>query len=444
MKDLFKKTVKKYNLIEKGDRILVGLSGGADSVCLALLLNELKEEYALTLSAVHINHGLRGEEADRDMNFCVDFCEKINLPLKVYKVDIKSGAKLAKKGIEEFAREKRYEIFETEAKGGKIATAHNLDDVAETLIFNITRGSSLKGFSSIPAKRENIIRPLIETPREKIENYLKERNQSFVVDSTNKENDYSRNKIRNIVIPVLKEINPAFLQSVLRIKNSSEQYSEYFYENSQKLYKENISHSDLIKKPKAEIYEYIKYFVFENCGIRLDNLHLENCFLAIKNGGKTSLPNNKSFVVENDGIFVKNEFKTSAEKFLFTVEGEKNIKTPYNEYYFEKVDTEYFKNNKNVYKLFLNNIIDCDKICDSLVLRNRIAGDIIKLKNRPKKQIKALYNEKKISVENRCKLAVLTSDEKIVWAENIGVCEKYLPDKNTKKLLIIKKEADYH
>lgn len=442
MTDLFKQTVKKYNLIEKGDRILIGLSGGADSVCLALLLSELKEEYNLTLSAVHINHGLRGEEADRDMNFCIDFCKKNNLPLKVYKEDIESGAKLAKKGIEEYAREKRYEIFKIEAKDGKIATAHNLDDVAETLIFNITRGASLKGISSIPAKRGNIIRPLIETPRENIEKYLEEENQSFVVDSSNNENDYSRNKIRHLVIPVLKEINPAFLQSVLRIKNSSEEYSEYFYENSQKLYKENISVENLLEKPKAEIYEYIKYFVFENSGLKLDGVHLDSCFSVLKNGGKTSLPEGKSFVVENNKIFVKSDFKNTAEEFSFVAQG--TVKTPYNEYSFEKVDAEYFKNNKNVYNLFLNNIIDCDKICDSLILRNRKPGDTVKLKNRPKKQIKTLYNEKKISVENRCKLAVLQQGDKIVWAENIGVCVEFLPDKNSKRLLIIKKEADYH
>lgn len=443
MTNLFKKTVKKYNLIKKGDRILIGLSGGADSVCLALLLREIKEEYDLTLSAVHINHLLRGEEADRDMNFCIDFCEKIGIPLKVYKEDIKSGAKSAKKGIEEFAREKRYEIFKAESKNGKIATAHNLDDVAETLIFNITRGASLKGISSIPAKRDNIIRPLIETPREKIEQYLKEKNQTFVVDSTNNKNDYSRNKIRNLVIPVLKEINPAFLESVLRIKLTSEDYNEYFYENSQKLYKENISASELLKKPKAEVFEFIKYFVFEQSGLKLDSFHLEKCFSVLKDGGKTSLPESKSFTVKNNKLFIEDGIKPEPEEFSILV-GESVVKTPYNIYTFEKTDIEYFKNNKNVYNLFLNSIIDCDKICDSLILRNRRAGDTVKLKNRPKKQIKSLYNEKKIVPENRFKLAVLESAGEIIWAEGIGVCDKYLPDKNSKNLLIVKREADYH
>lgn len=442
MIDLFKQTVSKYNLIQKGDRITIGLSGGADSVCLALLLNEVKEEFALELQAVHINHLIRGEEAYFDMNFCVEFCKEQKIPIKTFEIDVVSLAKNAKKGVEEFARQKRYEVFEKVSQGGKIATAHNLDDVAETLIFNIVRGTGLKGLCSIPAIRGNIIRPLIETPREKIEDFLKQKNQKFVTDSTNLENEYSRNKIRHLVVPTLKDINPMFLQSVLRLKETSEIYAEYFNDFSEKLYNENVSAEKLLKNEKAQIYEYLKFFINKKTGFTPDKFHLEKCFEALKSGVKISLPKGYSFFVKNNELVVEKQKKEIEEEFCKTVKNE--VKTPYNFYKFEKKSLKDLKNNKNVYNLFLNNAIDCDKICHSLILRNRRAGDTIKLKRRPKKEIKAIYNELKIAPENRFKLAVLECEGEIVWAENIGVAEKFLPNKQTKMFLKINREADYH
>ena len=442
MIDLFKQTVLKYNLIQKGDRITVGLSGGADSVCLALLLCEIKEEFSLDISAIHINHLIRGDEAYRDMNFCVDFCKSKGIELKTFEIDMLSLAKKAKKGLEEFAREKRYEIFEKEAFGGKIATAHNLDDVAETLIFNIARGTGLKGLCSIPAKRGNIIRPLIETPREKIEEYLKKKGQDFVTDSTNLENEYSRNKIRHLVIPTLKEINPLFLQSALRLKETSENYAEYFSKNSEKLYNENISANELLKKEKAEIFEYLKFFINKKAAFLPDKFHIEKCFEALSTGAKISLPKGFTFFVKNNELFVEKIKKEEAKDFCEKVKS--TVKTPYNIYHFQEKSIKDLKKSKNVYNLFLNNAIDCDKICHSLILRNRRAGDVIKLKNRPKKEIKVIYNELKIPTENRFKLAVLECGGEIVWAENIGVADKFLPNKLTKTVLTINREVDYH
>ena len=204
MKQKIIKTIEENNLISKGDSIVIGLSGGADSVFLTLILNEIKDEFNLKLKAVHINHQLRGDESERDMLFCKNLCKKLDIDFVCEKIDVKAQAKLRNKGIEEAAREIRYECFKNECENGKIATAHNLDDLAETLIFNITRGSGVLGLCSIPIKRENIIRPILYVSREEIEQYLKNANQDFVVDSTNLTDDYSRNKIRHNVIPTLK------------------------------------------------------------------------------------------------------------------------------------------------------------------------------------------------------------------------------------------------
>ena len=200
--------LKKYNMLEKGGTVVVGLSGGADSVCLTHALWSIKDELDLTLVAAHVNHGIRGGEAQRDEDFCKAFCEKYGIEFKVLKADIPALSQQQGLGEEECGRKVRYEFFSSLAgENGKIATAHNLNDNAETLLFNLTRGTALKGAGGIPPVRDNIIRPLILTPREEIERYCADNSLSFITDSTNLKNEYTRNKIRNIIIPQLKEIN---------------------------------------------------------------------------------------------------------------------------------------------------------------------------------------------------------------------------------------------
>lgn len=444
MKQKVISTIKKYNMIKKGDSIVIGISGGADSVCLALVLNELKNEFQLDLKAVHINHNLRGEESKRDMIFCKEFCEKLNIPIKIYDFDVSAMAKQQKLGVEEFARNLRYECFANQAgENGKIATAHNLDDVAETLIFNIARGTSINGLASIPAKRENIIRPLIEVSRKEIEDYLASKCQRFVTDSTNLTDKYTRNKIRHNVIPVLKEINPSFLQSVLRLKEISENQSDYFCKKASKLIKDNVLISELKKEHESVLFEYVSQKIKEKTGLTPDFLHIENCVNVIKNGGKCQLPKGYLFTSQNNEVLIKKPEKITQKDFF--VEFGESVETPYNKYYSKVVSYEEYKNTENVYNLFLNSTIDYDKICDSLVLRNRKPGDKIRLKNQKvNKEIKKLYNEMKIPVDIRSKLSVLECNGRIVWAENIGVAGDFCIGKNTKKVLIITKEVDYY
>lgn len=436
-------TINKYNLIKNGDSIVIGLSGGADSVCLTLVLNELKKEYNLKLKAVHINHKLRGEESDRDMNFCKEFCNELKIPLKVYEFDVEKLAKENKTGVEEFARNLRYKCFSENATDSKIATAHNLDDVAETLILNITRGSSINGLCSIPAKRDNIIRPLINVSREEIENYLSNISQRFVTDSTNLTDEYTRNKIRHNVIPVLKEINPAFLQSVKRLKNIAEIQSDYFDKKAAKLLKDDVSVENLKSEHDSVIFAYVSALVKQNLGVSIDFSHIEKCVDVIKNGGKCQLPKGFLFIAEKNNIKIKKN-----DDFLsndFEVKFDLKVKTPYNSYISKVIGIDEYKNTKNVYNLFLNSAIDYDKICDSLILRNRRAGDKIRLKNQKvTKEIKKIYNEKKIPLDVRNKLCVLDCNGKIIWAEGVGASGEVCVTKDTKKVLLITREVDYY
>ncbi len=208
--------VQKYNMLSQNDKIVVGLSGGADSCALLHFLVSLGKEMNLTVSACHINHQLRGAEADRDEQFAVDFCKNLHVPLYILRADVKGEALRQKKSTEQCGRDIRYKFFSETADmlHAKIATAHTASDNAETVLFNLARGSGASGLCGIPPVRDNIIRPLIECTRTDIENYCRENNISYVTDSTNLTDEYTRNKIRLEIIPVLKKINPAFESSI--------------------------------------------------------------------------------------------------------------------------------------------------------------------------------------------------------------------------------------
>ena len=205
--------VKKHNMINKGDTVICGLSGGADSVCLLLVLCELSSKIEFTVKALHVNHCLRGAESERDEKFCCDLCERLDIPFTAVSCNVKEFAEKNSLSVEESARKLRYSVFRENSENGKIATAHNANDNLETVILNLARGSAIKGFAGIPPVRGNIIRPLLTVSRKEIEKYLADKGQNYVTDSTNLSDDYTRNKIRHKILPVLEEINPSVIET---------------------------------------------------------------------------------------------------------------------------------------------------------------------------------------------------------------------------------------
>ena len=216
MKDLVLEAIKSFSLLKKGQNVTVALSGGADSVALLNVLLSLKDELGITVDAAHLNHMIRGAEADRDESFVRDLCRKLGVKLYVERIDIPRFAKENSMSLELAAREKRY-AFLKNVSNGLVATAHTASDNLETLIFNITRGSGLEGLSAIPPKRDIFIRPLLLCTRQDIEKHCEQNNISYVTDSTNLQDEYTRNKIRHNVVPILKTINPSVENSVIRL-----------------------------------------------------------------------------------------------------------------------------------------------------------------------------------------------------------------------------------
>ena len=194
---------EKYQMIRPGDRIVAGISGGADSVCLLFLLRELCREKGAGLFAVHVNHGLRGAEAGEDEAYVRKLCGELKVPLRVFSFDVRGRAREEHLTLEEAGRLCRYEAFEEEAErigGTRIAVAHHAGDQAETVLFQLFRGSGLKGLAGIRPVRDNVIRPLLCTGREEIEAWLTERGIEWRTDSTNLTTDYTRNRIRGEIL----------------------------------------------------------------------------------------------------------------------------------------------------------------------------------------------------------------------------------------------------
>ena len=231
------KTIEAYQMLSPDSAVVAGVSGGADSMALLHVLQSWRKDWPeLKVTAAHVNHCLRGAEADRDEEHVRRYCQREGIPLEVLKIDVREEAAKRKLGLEACGRAVRYEFFRRLAgENGVIATAHTLSDLAETVLLHLTRGTGLKGLCGIPPVRENIVRPLIDCSRREIEDYCREHKIPYVTDSTNLEAWYSRNKVRLQVLPALKEINPAFEEAVGRMAQSLREDDGCLWEEAREL-----------------------------------------------------------------------------------------------------------------------------------------------------------------------------------------------------------------
>ncbi len=330
MEDKILKTIQKYELINDGDKIVVAVSGGPDSICLLNILKNIqKEKSILTTSkktytnpsfeiiVAHVNHMIR-KEASEDEQYVKNYCEKNGIVFFSKSIDVEKLAHNNKIGTEEAGRLVRYNFFQEvleKTKATKIAIAHNKNDKIETIILHILRGSGLEGLKGIEPKRGNIIRPLIECEREEIEKYCKENNLNPRIDKTNLENIYNRNKIRNIVIPYIqKEFNPNIIKTMDRLSTIVTQEDKYIENQTQKIYQEILLEEqknqitiDLKKFNLQEIViksRLIRYIIKRLFGSSqsIEKIHIEDIIkLCTKNiGNKYLTPNKNTKILVKD------------------------------------------------------------------------------------------------------------------------------------------------
>ncbi|MEG1849761.1 MAG: tRNA lysidine(34) synthetase TilS, partial [Oscillospiraceae bacterium] len=229
MRDNVLATIRKYGMLAQGDRVTVGLSGGADSVALLRVLLELSAPLGFSVWAGPINQQLRGEESRRDENFCRALCQRLGVPLSVESVDV-AGYRAAHPGesVEMAARKLRYDALKAMCKGGKLATAHTASDNTETLLINLARGTGPNGLCGIPPCNGPIVRPLLESTREQVEAYLATLGQDYITDSTNLSDDYTRNRIRHRVAAPLRDMHPTLELAVTRLTEAMWADRAYF------------------------------------------------------------------------------------------------------------------------------------------------------------------------------------------------------------------------
>ncbi len=433
-----KETLRKFFMCENTDKIIVGFSGGADSVCLLHILYSIKDAYGFKLCAAHVNHCLRGEESERDEKFVRDFCAKLNIELFVKKVDISTEARENSMSVEEYGRKVRYNFFNSLCtKNSKIATAHNFNDCEETFLFNLSRGTSLKGLCSIPPVRENIIRPIIECTRDQVEAYCRENSLDFVIDSTNLSDEYTRNKIRHNVMPVLKEINPSFDKAVLRCITSLREDEAFLKKSADSLYDEIKSdfgyNSEKLKNADISLQKrVISRIVTEKCCVCPENKHIDLIISAL-DGGKVEVFGGETIVVRQGRLFFLSDLKKkdfNETNVVFNSDG-----TWSNEYLKLAITDGY---TQKIYKELVVSTLDYCKINGNLVLRKRHEGDKITLPARKvTKSLKKLFNEMKVPPEIRDNILVLADDNSVVWVEKIGADARVAPDKNSEQFISI-------
>lgn len=452
MKNEFLKNLKSYNL--EGFGVLLAVSGGKDSMTMLDLFNYFKYELKLNLVVCHFNHSLR-DDADRDEKFVKTQCEKYGLKFYSKKEDVLLYSNENKLSTEEGARFLRYKFFDEVKRIENleyIATAHNKNDLAETVIMRILRGTGINGLIGIQSERGDLIRPILNFSRDEIEKYIEENNIPFVEDKTNFEELYLRNKIRLNLFPILKnEYNPRILDAISRLSNIAFDYStisrEYIASKEGLLWEFNkekiLVYIEKLKLQSRSFRNimYREFFEFiskDPDGINYKIIEeIDN--LIFSKTGKYIEIKNVVFKIEYDKLLIydKNIFENLEMKFYFENLDFSLYSTKFFDIIIEQSSFEEFKNLKqNKDLLFINK-----KYLDSLKIRNKENGDFLELEF-GKKKLKDIFIDEKVSKDIRKNIPIFEIENNIVWVPNIRRSNRYLVDEKDDiiKIRVLSKE----
>ncbi len=451
--------VSKCHMIEKGDRIIVGVSGGADSVCLLFVLLELQKKIPFDLVAVHVNHGLRGEQADCDEAYVKDLCEKLNVRLELYRKDIASIARERRQSEEEAGREVRLEAFrctKERVNGTKIALAHHKNDNAETFLFNLARGTGLKGLGGMRPVSGDKIRPLLCLERSEIEEFLCERGISYCTDETNFEDDYTRNRIRNHILPYLeKEVNASAVSHIAETMARLQDVQEYMDEQI-KIYMAScvkvsqsgyiLNKEEYIKVPGALQSSLIKKVLtgVAECERDITSSHVDALMELLDKqvGRKLQLPYRVEAKRTYEGISIYKQSEECRDKYECHYVPELKIgdmvgvQTEFGRICLNLLDSKsenLSDEQKNNTKMF-----NYDIICDDICIRTRQPGDYISIHPDGRKQkLKSYFVNEKIPEAKRDQILLVADGSHILWIVGYRVNPMYRVGEDTKTILKI-------
>lgn len=429
--DKAKSTIARYSMeedIKKG--IFVGLSGGADSVMLLSLLSYLRIEYgSFPIIAVHVNHMIRGEEAERDARFTKEFASKLGVEYNLVSIDVPMLAKQYKIGLEECARNERYRIFEElvalHETATSVAVAHNSTDNLETVILNLMRGSGTAGMAGIPPRRAGVIRPLIDVSKSDILEALDSFEIPYVTDSTNLSSDYTRNYVRNEILPLFNKITENPEKMATRMSENARSDSEFIDICAQKFINENFISDKLeINKlkdlHKAIFARVLRLIVSMKTDKTLERAHIDAIYLLISGGDFSySLPGKVRFVSQNGLCFIEEDIeKTSNDIFLKLQYGINKI-PGYSSVILVSSEDD-FDCYSNIYKISIRAKLSTDIISNGLFVRSKKDGDSYSYGGKTRK-LKKLFNDKSIPVKFRKSIPVFEDCFGIVWVCGFGI-----------------------
>lgn len=414
--------IKANNMLYDGDIVLAAVSGGADSVCMLYQLIDLAKNFNITLYAAHFNHMLRGTESDRDEDFVRQLCQERGIRLFCGHGDVSAYAIEYSLGTEEAARILRYDFLQktsAELGAAKIATAHNADDNAETVILNLTRGSGLAGLRGIPPIRDNIIRPIMCLTRDEIENYLKAHSIDYVTDSSNLDDKYSRNNLRHNVIPVLKSLNPRFSENLLKACDVIRRDEAYLSDETDKILAQNaqgnrINVSLLLNLPFSLSSRIIRklggtgltaasvYDVLSLCKnpspsakLNLPGITVRREYDDIVFGDISDDTFNPVFLTEDTPVLIPElNMEVTLKKAVFT---------------------------DNIHKSFTDYIFKSTDVYGKISIRPKETGDSIKLRGTGcTKTLKKLFVEKHVPAATRNRIPVIADENGVLGVYKIG------------------------
>ena len=441
--------IREQAMLRPGDIVVCGLSGGADSVSLLLSMTRLSAELDIGVEALHVNHCLRGAESDRDEEFCRDLCSRLGVPFRAVSCDVSGYSAERSLSCEEAARKLRYGIFSDCTRSGspdapekKLACAHNADDNLETVLINLTRGTGIKGLAGIPPVRGNIIRPLLGFSRREIELFLQFCGQPYVTDSTNLSDDYTRNRIRHHVIPVLRQLNSSLTETSVRSIGVVRSENRFIEQEAEAAW--DSCHSDGVLSGLAQYPEVVR----RRCIARLlamndVSLSADRLIKAddiVRNGGRLNISGDRYFIGSRGSVRIMDMPDGKPEEL--SVERKIGENRIYSDRVLvcelldrKELQCDKLKKIDSVHKKLTFYVLDYDKIIGRTVVRNRRFGDRIQLAGRDfTSSVKKLINGA-VPPEKRSRLHFIEDSEGTVFAECIGIADRCRPDSSTERFL---------
>lgn len=421
--------------------LVVGFSGGADSTALAHYLSEHVQQERILLA--HVNHMLRGAEAERDEASVREFARSRGLRLAVSRVDVAALAKKEGKGIEACGREARYAFFLSLAAGenDRILTAHHADDLAETMLLNLCRGAGLEGLCGIPKTRGKVVRPLLGVSREEIEQYCKGHSLSFVEDSTNLSAEYARNLVRLEVMPLLRRLNPQATKAFLQTASLLSEDRDLLRRQTDALLREarrpyGLSAEALMGAPLPLRARAVKRFLEEAGCENLEKKHLDAALLCLAQGGAVQLPNGVT-VRRGQGVLSAVQ-RTEQLPFCCPLSLGRTRLPNGKTVVLEKKPAAELKDGKKINNLYFKKALDCGTMIGNPAARLRREGDRFAPAGRGcTKPLKQVFQECGMPQDLRNGAVLLELDGQIVFCEGVGPAEGFQVTERTSEALLV-------